>query len=77
MANALQADGSTTGSIREQIAAAFILDDMFYLPSDYYNVFRESVSWPSAKESFEAAWKDAKEGRVYPIDTLWDGIDVD
>jgi len=41
------------------------------------HLFRESVSWPSAKESFEAAWKDAKEGRVYPIDTLWDGIDVD
>lgn len=41
------------------------------------HLFRESVSWPSAEESFRAAWQDVKEGRIYPIETLWDGMDDD
>jgi hypothetical protein len=41
------------------------------------HLFRESVSWPSAAESFESGWQDIKAGRVHPIDTLWDGIDAD
>jgi hypothetical protein len=38
--------------------------------------FRESVSLPTAAESFEQSWKEAKAGKTYPIDTLWDGIDL-
>ncbi|GLR72778.1 hypothetical protein [Agaribacter marinus] len=41
------------------------------------HLFRESVSWPSAKATFAAGWQDTVEGNVHPIDTLWDDIDVD
>lgn len=41
------------------------------------HLFRESVSWPDAEEEFRCGWKDIKEGRIHPIDTLWDGIDAD
>jgi hypothetical protein len=37
--------------------------------------FRESVSLPTATESFERGWKEAMSGDARPIDTLWDGID--
>lgn len=48
-----------------------------YLPALYTIVhsFRESVSLPSATESFEQGWKEATEGNTRPIETLWDGID--
>jgi len=42
VANELLSDGVTAGSTSEQIAAAIILNDMIYLPSDYYNVFSAS-----------------------------------
>lgn len=39
--------------------------------------FREGVTTlPSAEESFREGWKDVMEGKTHPIDTLWDGIDV-
>lgn len=37
--------------------------------------FRASVSLPTAAESFEQGWEEAVEGKVHPIETLWDGID--
>lgn len=48
-----------------------------YLPAllTIVHSFRESVSLPSAAESFEQGWKEAMAGDVHPIDTLWDGID--
>jgi len=43
--------------------------------------FREGIEeeepWPTATESFREGLRDAKAGRVRPIDTLWDGIDAD
>nr|VFK22808.1 MAG: hypothetical protein BECKLFY1418C_GA0070996_11283 [Candidatus Kentron sp. LFY] len=45
------------------------------------HAFREEIekdeSWPHAAESFREGWRDMKAGRVYPIDTLWNGIDAD
>lgn len=45
------------------------------------HAFREGIekdeSWPHAAESFREGWRDVKAGRVYPIDTLWDGMDAD
>jgi len=38
--------------------------------------FRESVSLPTAVESFEEGWKDVVAGNTHPIETLWDGIDA-
>lgn len=48
-----------------------------YLPAllTIVHSFRESVSLPSAAESFEAGWKDLQTGNTHSIDTLWDGID--
>lgn len=43
--------------------------------------FREGIEeeepWPSAAESFREGWHDVKAGRVQPVETLWDGIDVE
>ncbi len=43
--------------------------------------FREGIEadepWPTAAESLIEGLRDAKAGRVQPIDTLWNGIDVD
>jgi hypothetical protein len=38
VANELIIDGSTAGSTSEQIAAAFVLNDMQYLPGCYSNI---------------------------------------
>ena len=48
-----------------------------YLPAllTIVHSFRESVSLPSATESFERGWQEAMAGETHPIDTLWDGID--
>ncbi len=40
------------------------------------DAFKEGVTeLPNAKISLQEGLRDIKEGRVYPIDTLWDGID--
>ncbi|MGI9250518.1 MAG: hypothetical protein ACR2PR_04910 [Pseudohongiellaceae bacterium] len=43
--------------------------------------FREGIEdeepWPSAADSFRSGWRDIKAGRVNPVGTLWDGIDVE
>ncbi len=38
--------------------------------------FREGVTRPTAEESLKASMQDVLHDRVYPIDTLWDGIDA-
>jgi len=42
--------------------------------------FREGIEedepWPTAVESIREGLRDAKAGRVQPIDTLWNGIDA-
>jgi N-formylglutamate amidohydrolase len=49
-----------------------------YLPAllTIVHSFRESVSLPTAAESFEEGWKDVMTGNTRPIETLWDGIDA-
>jgi len=49
-----------------------------YLPAllTIVHSFRESVSLPSATESFEQGWKEAMAGDTHPIETLWNGIDT-
>jgi hypothetical protein len=36
----------------------------------------EGANLPGAAESFRQGWRDVKAGRVYPIESLWDGIDA-
>ncbi len=33
--------------------------------------FRESITLPTADESFKQGWKEAMEGDIHPIDELW------
>ncbi|WP_293368084.1 hypothetical protein [Nevskia sp.] len=62
-------------------------DEIEQTPAEYRSLllklvqsFREGVTadetLPSAAESFQAGWRDVKAGRVFPVDTLWDGIDA-
>ena len=39
--------------------------------------YRESVTLPTAADSFRQGWQEALAGETYPLDTLWDGIDTD
>ena len=50
-----------------------------YLPSflKIARAFRESVSLPSAEESFRRGWQEALNGEVHPISELWVGIDAE
>ena len=50
-----------------------------YLPAllKIVHSFRESVSLPTVPVSFEQGWKETIADDTHPIDTLWDGIDVD
>ena len=52
---------------------------MEYLPSflKIARAFRESVSLPSAEESFRRGWQEAQNGEVHPISELWVGIDAE
>ena len=50
-----------------------------HLPSflKIVQAYRESVTLPSAVDSFRQGWLDIQAGNTHPIETLWDGIDVD
>ena len=54
----LQTDSATVGSIREQVAATFVLDDMTYLPSDYYNLFG---AWEMLGGTWQGYLRDIKQ----------------
>jgi len=61
----------------EQLQAEISKVPEEYLPAllNIVHAFREGVSLKSAEESFRQGWKEVNEGKTYPIDTLWDGID--
>jgi len=69
----------STEHYTEQLAAEIQRVPSEHLPAllTIVHSFRESVSLPTAAESIEQGWKEVMAGDVYPIDTLWDGIDVD
>jgi hypothetical protein len=39
-------------------------------------VFFDEELQPNPEDNFRQAWKEIKEGKVKPIDQLWDGIDA-
>ena len=50
-----------------------------YMPAliNIIHAFREGVTTlPSAEQSIREGLRDALEGKTYPIETLWDGIDT-
>jgi len=66
-----------TENYPEQLQAEISKVPEEYLPAllNIVHAFREGVSLKSAEESFRQGWKEVNEGKTYPIDTLWDGID--
>lgn len=68
---------NTQSSYSEQLVLEIQKVPDEYLPAllTIVHSFRESVSLPTATESFDQGWKEAMEGNTRPIDTLWDGID--
>ena len=50
-----------------------------YLPAllNIVRSYRQSVSLNPANESFRQAWQEAMQGEIFPIEELWEGIDVE
>ncbi len=50
-----------------------------YLPALFQiiHIFRESISFKSADESFKQGWKEVLAGETSPVSKLWDNIDVE
>lgn len=60
------------------------LQELQDMPKEYFpklleivHIFKESVSLKSAKESFKQGWKEAREGKTYPLSELWEGISAE
>lgn len=70
---------NTHQSYSEQLASEIEKVPDEFLPAllNIVHSFRESVSLPSAEESFREGWKEVMDDNTHPIDTLWDGIDAD
>jgi hypothetical protein len=61
-----------------------VLTELEALPDEYLpfilqlmRAFRESVTLKPAAESFRQGWREAQQGDVSPVATLWDGIDAE
>ena len=61
-----------------------ISDEVNRIPEEYLpallkmtQAFRESVTLPSAEESFRQGWKEAVAGETRPVAELWDGVDAE
>ena len=50
-----------------------------YLPNllQIVRLFRESVTFRPAEESFREGWKEALSGENPPLTRLWEGIDAE
>jgi hypothetical protein len=50
-----------------------------YLPNllQIVRLFRQSVTLPSAEDSFRQGWHEAMTGQTIPLAELWDGIDAE
>ncbi len=40
-------------------------------------VFFDEELNPNPEDNFRQAWKEIKQGKIKPIDQLWDGIDAE
>ncbi|MBN8725425.1 MAG: hypothetical protein J0M03_21170 [Acidobacteria bacterium] len=70
---------SATNVYKKQVLAELDALPEEYLPYvlQLMKAFKESVSLKSAKASFEQGWKEAKQRETYPIEELWEGIDIE
>ena len=62
---------------RKQIEEELSKIPLEFLPSvlKVLQAFRETVTLPSAEDSFREAWEEAQQGMTHPIPELWEGID--
>jgi hypothetical protein len=69
--------GSSTHTYHEQLAAELREVPDEYMPAliDMIHAFRAGVIQKSFEEELQTSFRDAKSGKTFPIDTLWDGID--
>jgi hypothetical protein len=69
--------GSSTHTYEEQLAAELREVPEEYMPAliDMIHAFRAGVIQKSFEEEVQASFRDAKAGKTFPIETLWDGID--
>ena len=64
---------------RDQALEEFNKVPQEYLPAliRMIQAFRESFALPSAEESFQQGWREARKGETRPVSELWDGIDAE
>ena len=64
-------------SYSDQLAAELQQVPEEYMPAliEMIHAFRSGVIQKSFEEELKASLRDAKAGKTYPIDTLWDGIE--
>lgn len=62
-------------SYSDQLAAELKQVPEEYMPAliDMIHAFRSGVIQKSFEEDLKASFQDAKAGKTFPIDTLWDG----
>ncbi len=61
-----------------------VLEEIDRIPSEYLpsvlkmmRAFRESVTLPSAEESFRQGWQEALQEETHPVSQLWEGVDAE
>jgi len=64
-------------SYSDQLAAELRGVPEEYMPAliDMIHAFRAGVIQKSFEEDLQASFRNAKAGKTFPIETLWDGID--
>lgn len=68
-------------TVSESVYRAQVLEEVQRIPPEYLapllqilRAYRESVTLPSAEESFRDGWREAMQGEVHPVQDLWVGI---
>ncbi len=71
-------------SLVEAPVAEQLQEEIEHIPAEHLpnllrivRAFRESVSLPSAVNSFRQGWQEAIAEHTQPVATLWDGIDAE
>jgi len=66
-----------TENYTEQLVAEIQMVPEEYMPAliDMIHAFRAGVIQKSFEEELQDSFRDAKSGKTFPINTLWDGID--
>ena len=61
-----------------------VLDELERIPAEFLpafltliRTFRESVTLPSAQESFQQGWQEALDAQTRPVSELWEDVDAE